>query len=302
MRPTGSSFAVRAAGFALFLVSLSNGAAALPRGEEQIESQYRVDRSVPYRVVGDRTLTADVYSKLPSSKSVPVMYYIHGGGWSHGTKTTELVYIHPWLKMGWDVVSVEYRLTDAACAPAAVEDCSCGYQWLAQQAGKYHFDLNHVVVCGASAGGNLALLVGMAPPQSEFARGCPGPRPKTAAIVSIAGITDVADLLSGPNRREFAVQWVGRRADADLARRVSPLSYVAPGLPPILLVHGDADRTVPYEQALRLQADLRQAGVPHRLLTIPGAGHGGWKPEELAMITRTIGEFLTEHSLSVAHP
>ena len=83
----------------------------------------------------------------------------------------------------------------------------------------------------------------------------------------------------------------------EVARRVSPLTYVRAGLPPILTIHGDADRVVPYQHAVRLHEALAKVGVANQLLTIPKGGHGGFTPEERTMIYSTIRAFLAKHGL-----
>ncbi len=124
------------------------------------------------------------------------------------------------------------------------------------------------------------------------------PLPKVAAIINWYGITDVVDLLDGPHRRPYAVQWFGSLANREeAARRISPLSYVAPGLPPVLSIQGDADPVVPYEHSLRLRDALTKAGVPNELVTVPGGGHGNFKPEERKMIYLKIREFLAKLEL-----
>src|ERR1051326_982159 len=130
-------------------------------------------------------------------------------------------------------------------------------------------------------------------------RECPGPAlPKVAAIINWYGITDVSDLLDGPNRKSYAVAWLSSMPHREeIARRVSLLSYVGGGLPPILTIHGDADPTVPYTHALRLKDALTKAGVPNELVTVPGGKHGGFTPDERTRIFTTIHEFLMKHNL-----
>ena len=77
------------------------------------------------------------------------------------------------------------------------------------------------------------------------------------------------------------IAWLGSQPNRDeIARRVSPINYVRPGLPPIITIHGDKDPLVPYSQAVRLHAALDKAGVHNQLLTVPGAGHGGYTDEQ----------------------
>jgi acetyl esterase/lipase len=205
----------------------------------------------------------------------------------------------PWFEMGWNVVNVEYRLARVSLAPAAVEDCLCALRWIAAHANEHNIDTTRLVVTGDSAGGHLALTTGMIPESAGLDRQCPGvPLPKVAAIVNWYGITDVVDLLDGPNRKSYAVAWLSSMPNRnEIAQRVSPLTYVRAGLPPVLTIHGDADPTVPYTHAIRLQEALERAAVPHQLLTIPGGKHGNFTPEERLTIFSTIREFLTKNHL-----
>ena len=104
-------------------------------------------------------------------------------------------------------------------------------------------------------------------------RECPGPEPlAVSAIVNWYGITDVEDLLDGPNMKTYAVTWLSSMENRrEIARRVSPIHYVRAGLPPSITIHGDADPTVPYTHAVRLHEALQKAGVANQLVTIPRA-------------------------------
>ncbi len=176
--------------------------------------------------------------------------------------------------MGWNVVNVEYRLGAAALAPAALEDCFCALRFIGgqTQAQTYNIDPSRIVVTGESAGGHLALALGTIPESEGLDRECAGaPLPKVAAVINWFGIYDVPDVIDGPHRANAAVRWFGSLPNRmEIARRVSPMTYVRSGLPPILTIHGDADMTVPYQQAMRLHEALAKVNVPNRLLTIPG--------------------------------
>ena len=116
----------------------------------------------------------------------------------------------------------------------------------------------------------------MIPESSGLVRQCPGPPlPKAAAIVDWFGISDVAELLDGPNERDYAVAWLGSRPErAELARRISPLTYVRAGQPPVFIIHGTADPMVPYAQAIRLHEALDRAGVKNQLFSVANGKHG----------------------------
>lgn len=219
----------------------------------------------------------------------PGVLVIHGGGWVRGNR--EGMYKNfclPYLEKGFVVANVAYRLAGVATAPAAVTDVLNAAQWFRRNAKRYRVDADRIVVTGASAGGHLALMVGLAPKAAGL-----GPPAKVAAVVNFYGITDVADQLAGPNMREYAVQWVPEQEGRmELARRVSPMTWVRRGTPPVLTIHGDEDPTVPYEHGVRLTRALREAGSDAELLSIRGGKHGGFSEAEMARIYREIFRFL----------
>ena len=263
-------------------------------------NQYQITPNVTYLTASNVELKLDVYARRGATSPQPTLIYMHGGFWVAGNKEGAVMNLMPWFEMGWNVVNVEYRLGRVALAPAALEDCLCALKWVAAQARTYNFDVNRVVVTGESAGGHLALSLGMIPESAGLDRECAGatPLPKVAAVINWFGITDVADVIEGPHRAGAAMQWFGSLPNRDeIARRVSPLTYVRPGLPPIMTIHGDNDPTVPYQQAVRLHDALKGAGADNVLITIPGGKHGNFTPEERTRIYIAIREFLAKHGL-----
>jgi len=262
-------------------------------------SQYLVMADVTYLKIDNFEAKADVYRRRDATGPLPTLIYIHGGGWIGGSKGGTVNHILPWLEMGWNVVSLDYRLARVSPAPAAVEDCLCALRWVATRAQAYGIDMNRLVVSGDSAGGQLALTTGMIPESAGLDRQCPGaPLPKVAAIVNFYGITDVADLLDGPNQKSYAVSWLANSENRlETAKRVSPLTYVRPGVPPVLTVQGDADPTVPYTHAVRLHEALGKANVANQLVTVPGGRHGMFTADEYARAYSEIRAFLAKQDL-----
>src|SRR5713101_4603347 len=228
----------------------------------------------------------------PTAKATgkrPGVIVIHGGGWTGGTKESQ---VQPmclrYVEKGFVVANVEYRLAKAALAPAAVEDALKAAQWFRKHAKEYNVDKKRIVVTGGSAGGHLALMVGMTPKSAKL-----GPPGKVAAVVNFYGITDVGDQLQGPNERKYAVTWLPEQAGrVELARRVSPMTYVRKDLPPILTLHGDADPTVPYEHGVKLTKALVDIGARAEMITVPGGKHG-FPKEKLDELYPFIFEFLS---------
>ena len=94
------------------------------------------------------------------------------------------------------------------------------------------------------------------------------------------------------------MEWFGSMSNReDLARQLSPISYIHPGLPPILTIHGDQDDIVPYNQAVRLHTALDKAGVPNQLVTLHGRKHGGFNRQELVNSYAVIRDFLRKHNI-----
>jgi acetyl esterase/lipase len=265
-----------------------------------LSNKYRIVSNVTYVTANNWEAKLDVYVPREASAPNPTLIYIHGGGWVGGAKETSWIQLLPYLETGWSVVNVEYRLARISLAPAAVEDCRCALRWVIRNAKQYNFDTSKLVVTGHSAGGHLSLTTGMLPSSAGLDRECPGSEDlKVAAIVNWFGITDVVDLLDGPNMKEYAVAWLSSMPNREeIGRRVSPLTYVRGGLPPIITIHGDADPVVPYSNAVRLHEALNKAGVPNQLVTIPGGKHGGFSRDETSRAFTTIREFLSKHGLS----
>jgi len=262
-------------------------------------ASYRVVPNVVYQVASGYEAKLDLYLPRGQQEPVPALIQIHGGGWVGGSKEGNSLRFLPYLEMGWAVINVEYRLGRVALAPAAVEDCLCALRWIIRNAERYNIDASKLVLTGYSAGGHLALTTGLVPSSAGLDLQCPGNEPlEVAAIVNWYGITDVGDLLEGKNMKTYAVQWMASMPDRyEIAERVSPLTYVRAGLPPVLTIHGDADPTVPYSHAVRLRDALDEAGVPNQLHTVPGGGHGNFTVEEYQVAYEVIRKFLKEQGL-----
>jgi acetyl esterase/lipase len=274
-----------------------------------VANGYRIESDVTYTVSDGHESKLDIIVPYGEPEPRPTLLYIHGGGWVQGNKEMMTLSFLPYLEMGFSVVNVEYRLADVALAPAAVEDTRCALRWVHDNADRYGFDRDKIVVSGHSAGGHLSLMTGLLPAEAGFDRRCPAinpdapgpvdshePEMPVAGIINWFGVTDVADLVDGPNAKAYAVMWFGAMSDRmDLARRVSPLEYVRPGLPPVLTIHGNADALVPYEHGARLHEALLAAGGVSVLHTVPGGGHGFFAREANHAADAAIREFLHEH-------
>jgi acetyl esterase/lipase len=268
-------------------------------------NEYRMTPNVTYLTMGGVDIKLDVYRKQNVTTPQPTLVFMHGGFWVAGNKEAALPSLIPFIEMGWNVINVEYRLGAVAQAPAALEDCLCALRFIGAQAQltAYNIDPAKIVVMGESAGGHLALSLGMIPESAGLDLECANnlPMPKVAAVIDWFGIYDVPDVIDGANRQPAAVRWFGSMPNRmEIAKRVSPMTYVRAGLPPTMIIHGDADHTVPYPQAVKLKADLDRLKVPNEMITIPGGGHGNFTAPQRSMIYGKIREFLAKNNLTTS--
>ena len=120
------------------------------------QNEYQVIANVTYLTATGYESKLDVYKRRDVTTPQPTLIFYHGGGWILGTKEASFMSIMPWLEMGWNVVSVEYRMARVALAPAAVEDSTCALRFVVEKAKDYGIDTNKIVLSGESAGGHLA--------------------------------------------------------------------------------------------------------------------------------------------------
>src|SRR4029450_1391398 len=165
--------------FLLMIFMAMPGFAQLSPGAKwaaEFATQYTVNANLTYRTASNQQLKMDVYYRRTATAPLPTVVYMHGGFWVAGAKETALGALMPWLEMGFNVVNVEYRLgvaTDpSTLAPAAVDDCFCALRFVAALPANYNIDKSKIIVTGESAGGHLALSMGIIPETAGLGREC----------------------------------------------------------------------------------------------------------------------------------
>jgi acetyl esterase/lipase len=228
---------------------------------------------------------------------------IHGGGWVEGSKE-ELRATAIFMAMrGYVAVSIDYRLAPKYRFPAQLEDAKCAVRWLRANAEKYQIDGDRIGAIGGSAGAHLALLLGFTGSGHEFdgTGGHPEQSSRVAAVVNWMGPADLTSP-DWPAATMIVIQdLIGsdQRTSPAAYRAASPLSYIRKGIPPVLSMYGTKDTVVPYDQATRLDAALRKAGVESKLETLKGIGHGeGLTALNLLRILQESADFLDSHMKS----
>ena len=250
-----------------------------------------------YVQVGDWQGKMDLYLPPKSKTPSPVIIKIHGGGWTHGSR------VSPgglYFKMGFALVNVEYRFTQAAPAPAAVEDSRCALKYVITHAAELNIDPKRIVLQGGSAGGHLVLMTGLLGNDRRFDSNCPGnPDMSVAGIIDEYGPTDFTkNSWSIVVRNKSVVGWLGTHVDDEAFKAsVSPITYIQPNSPPVLVIHGALDHTVPIEQSEVLEQKLKAAGVKTEMLVVPDAGHGKFTHDQDVLENERIESFLRSINL-----
>lgn len=266
-------------------------------------------KDVAYGHPGGKTLLLDLY--VPEgSGPFPAAILVHGGGFDQGSKSTNVrPLFEPLAAAGFAWFSIDYRLAPEFHAPDAIADVDTAIRWVKENAKTYHVDIRKIVLIGESAGGYLVNYAG-----THYT-----PATKVAAVVSFYGPADYAALakLRRDHPERFNMASINRhmanggsakflgadKLDAEgLAKlhQMSPLFAVKKGMPPFLLIHGNKDDQVAYEQSPEFCDAIRKVGTACEIITIEGGGHGmsgwrdasmqHWKPEMIAWLKKTLRE------------
>ncbi|OYX48720.1 MAG: hypothetical protein B7Y97_10370 [Sphingomonas sp. 32-66-10] len=278
-------------------LGLATTVLAAPAPARQSQPAVMTQRDVVYRTTDTGPLHLDLHR--PSSdkgKRAPVLVVIHGGAWARGERPKGWAGYRRFVDAGFAVVSMQYRLSGQARAPAAVEDVRCVMGWIARAAEREGLDPRRIVLLGTSAGAHLALMAAYVDASEGLDPAECGPAPRAAAVIDFYGPTDLRPQSLGAWNSPSIGKWVGEgEAGAAMAARMSPIARVRPGLPPVFIVHGDADPVVPLAASTALKAALERATVPTELHVVPGGVHGKFGPEVQDRLMADAVTFLKRH-------
>ena len=243
----------------------------------------QIDRDIIYEKVGERSLPLDLDRPSGTDGVTPLVIWIHGGGWRGGSKKSPGPAAEM-LKRGYAVASVEYRLSGEAIFPAAIEDCKAAVSFLRLNADKYNLDPKKFGVWGSSAGGHLVALLGTTNDVKLFDTH-PVTKKASSAVQAVCDWFGPTDFLrmndfkgsidhDGANSPESLFIGGPIQANEAKSQRANPIHYVTASDPPMLLMHGDKDALVPYNQSELLYEALQKAGVKSTIYKVKNGGHG----------------------------
>lgn len=254
----------------------------------------KVLRDLAYVRDGHERQKLDLYLPERGEEPWPVIVWIHGGAWKAGSKDGCLA--ARFTARGYAVASVNYRLSQHAVFPAQIEDCKAAVRWLRVHAAEHRLDPERFATWGSSAGGHLVALLGATGDVKDFDRGehlefssrvqavCDWFGPTDFLLMDRAGSRMKHDAADSPESLLVGGAIQENKAKVAVA---NPITYVSRGDAPFLIVHGDADPLVPFNQSELLRDALVKAGVSVTLHPIKGGGHGGTgfdAPEVRAMV------------------
>lgn len=225
-----------------------------------------------------KPLTLDLFLPKNPIRSVPLIMYIHGGGW-RGLSKSWCPYPMRFLALEYAVASINYRLVPEATFPAQLHDCKAAVRWLRAHAQEYGLLGDRIGVWGDSAGGHLAAMLGVTGdrPELEGDGGTPGVSSKVQAVCDWFGPTELVSIAgaTADDPESFVAQFIGGAVteNMELARAASPVTYVSGDAAPMLIMHGDVDRQVPLSQSVALYEALWRAGAEVRLHIVHGGAH-----------------------------
>ncbi|MEP7322372.1 MAG: alpha/beta hydrolase [Saprospiraceae bacterium] len=272
-------------------------------------SNTQVIGDIVYKTIGNKKLALDAYVpaiRLGGPVSwvrytdtlKPALLFLHGGGWTSGSKVSRSLFVMPFVQAGYIVVTSDYRHLPEASLPEIISDTRAAIRWIYLNSDKYKIDTNRIFVSGESAGGHLALMDGalsesdLFPPDST-------PLNRKLKVAGVINWFGVADLVHASETWDQTYKNIVAGKDSldpiPLFKKCSPVTYINKNTVPILTIHGSEDKAANYDQAILLNKLLDSLGTKHTFWTIQGKKHGDFSPIEMTEATQQIWKFI--HSI-----
>lgn len=273
----------------------------------QTPQEVTFEKDVVYGRSGDVDLKMDLAKPATGAGPFPALVCIHGGAWHAGDKAAYEPFVRQFAAAGYVAAAVGYRFAPAHKWPAQIEDVKCAVRFLRAHAKELNIDPGRIGAMGDSAGGHLALLLGLMDPKDglEGTGGHPEQSSKAQAVVNFYGPTDMRTWSPLPQGEKDFQGWFGPGGSqtllesftgtsdrkAPVMAQVSPVTFIDKHDPPVLTFHGTKDPVVQFEQGQLLHKALEEAGVSQKLVTLEGEGHGFGGEQLASTLKQTIAFF-----------
>jgi len=270
----------------------------------------KVEKNITFSTVGNEKLALDI-AIPPGDGPFPCVVMLYGGAWTGGSRKHLSVgdkdkdgnvspsWIEAAATRGYVAVAPSYRLAPKHKFPAMIEDARAAVRFLRANSKAYKIDSDKFGSLGFSAGGHLALLLGLCDKSAGFDVGdnleesC-----AVQCVVDFYGPTDLSLYAATSGIEDaYIVPVFGKdvKTDPKVYQKASPISYVTKNAPPILIMHGTFDLIVPIKHSESLHKLLTDAKTTTEIITFPFAGHGGWSGKEMTKATTAAFKFLDTH-------
>lgn len=280
-----------------------------PGGRDQgprLPDAVKLTADIPYADTDNPAQRLDLLLpvKRATDKPLPVIVFIHGGGWQGGSKAGGRGQVARFVESGeYAGASVEYRLSGEAQWPAQIHDCKAAIRWIKAHAKEHGLDADKIAVWGSSAGGHLVAMLGVSGDVPELEGTLGKHTDQTSRVTCVADWFGPTNLLT---MGDFSSRIDHNAADSpeskliggaiqenkDKARNASPLTWVSSGDAPVFIAHGTADPLVPYNQTETFEAALKKVNVPVFVQTIEEGQHGGF---DGPVLTARVKAFFDKH-------
>jgi acetyl esterase/lipase len=276
--------------------------------------EIKILENIPYREIAGnsnpRSYLLDLYiPQLDSPKPLPLLIFIHGGGWLISSK--EICPGEAFAKEGFAIACINYRYSSEAIFPAQIQDVMEAVRWLKANAGKYGYDRDRIGAFGDSAGGHLSALLGTLAndlPTVQNDTAYPKIYPQVQAVVDWYGPTDFSQVPRAfegaptPEKRsqnqdrpwlaytEVIYRLLGGTASdrPALAAQANPITYIDEYDPPFLVIHGERDKVVPIDQSDLLIQTLKKGRVTVEYARLRDLDHSYYQDPDKKVVNPTI--------------
>jgi acetyl esterase/lipase len=269
----------------------------------EVPASVSVNKNITYVKYGARHLQLDLYRPARTNKKLPVVVFVHGGGWMHGYRENFSAMAIRMAEQGYASALISYRLSPEAKYPAAIYDAKAAVRWLRTNAAEYRLDADHIAIAGGSAGGQIASLTGVTNGMRKFEGDYRSSLAdsRVQAIVNIDGLSDFTSpeaLLyeNDPTKKVSAAgRWFGGRYEEkpEIWKEASPINYVSKSMPPVLFIGSAQARfSVGREQMVE---KMKALDVPYQVVLLPDTPHSFWLLDPwLAPTVTAVTRFLNE--------